>query len=118
MQKKKARLRRDRNPNFVGEFKASAAFEMFLIQEYLNMPEKLPLIRDWKSPKDRDVARDNGFPCCRKWSGAQAVATPTLESSENHVGPVMREELKSPVKAEAADTIGLEVIPGISQLLS
>jgi len=88
MQEEKTSLRGDRESDLIIEFETTAAFEMFLMEEHLNVPEKLPLIRDWKSPKDRDVARDNGFPCCRKWPGAQALATPTLESSENHVGVV------------------------------
>lgn len=85
MQEEKTSLRGDRDANFVGQFKAATAFEMLLIEEHLNLPEKLPLIRDWKSPKDRDVTRDNGFPCCGKGPGAQALATPMPEGCKDHI---------------------------------
>lgn len=91
MQEKKTSLRGDRESDFVCQFKAATAFEMLLIEEHLNVPAKLRLIRARKLPKDRDVTRDNGLPCCRKWPGAQTLATPTLESSENDVGAVSNE---------------------------
>ncbi len=85
MQEKKTSLRGDRDSDLIIEFETAAAFEMFLIEEHLNVPEKFHLIRARKSPKDRDVTRDNGFPCCGKWPGAQALATPMPEGCKDHI---------------------------------
>lgn len=55
MQKKETGLRGDRAADFVSECKTAAAFKMFLLQDYLNMPEKLGLIRNRESPKNWNI---------------------------------------------------------------
>ena len=67
MQKKKACLNCDRNPDLVGQLKATASFKMLFGEEDLNMTQQFDLIRARESPEGWKVASNNRPP--GRWNG-------------------------------------------------
>src|SRR5438876_10869313 len=86
MQQEKAGLNRDRDPDLVSHFKATASLEELLRQKDLNMTQQLDLIRRWKAPNDWNIACNDGTPGRRKWFPLQVSAAALLQKREGHAG--------------------------------
>src|SRR5437868_864053 len=82
MQEKKACLGCNRDPDFVGEFKTAAAFEMLLSKKDLNVTEELGLILGREPAEDWKVACDDRSPCWRKKVGHAIAAVAAASETE------------------------------------
>ena len=78
MQKKKACLNCDRDPDLVGQLKTTASFEMFFCEKDLNMTEQFDLICTRKSSKGWKVANNDRPPGHGKWFRPQLLASSFL----------------------------------------
>lgn len=86
MQEKQACLGCDRHPNLVGQFKTTAAFEMFFGEKDLNVAEELGLILGRESSEDWKIACDNRPPCWRKGFGTQSLPSLLLQKPKHRTG--------------------------------
>jgi hypothetical protein len=84
MQQEETRLRRDRHPNFVGDFLSRAALETFFRQKNLNVLEQLSLIRDRKPHEERDPGFNDLQPFVRKRPRLQPFPMSIFEETEHY----------------------------------
>src|SRR2546421_8990473 len=86
MQKEKACLSCDRNPDLVSQFKTSASFETLFGEENLNMTQQFDLIHARESPEDWKVAINDRPPGRGKWFRLQLLAASLFRKPKRHPG--------------------------------
>jgi hypothetical protein len=86
MQEKKACLGCNRDPDFVGEFKTAAAFEMFFGEKNLDVTEELGLILEREPAEDWKVTCDDRSPCWQKRLGTQSLPSLLLQKPKHRPG--------------------------------
>ena len=83
MQQQQARLRSDRDPDFIGDLQPVTAFETFLVEKNLDVIEKLCLIVRRKPDKEGDVVLDDFEPLIRKRPRLQPFTMSIFKKAEH-----------------------------------